>query len=182
LGDPVKLSLDGAPAIGPASAPLTLVEFSDFQCPYCILATPELHAILKAYPTQVRWIFKQFPLDIHSQAALAARAAVAAQKQAKFWEMHDALFAQKGRLSPEVIKGAAQQAGLDMARFDADMKADEVANAVTRDAADGERAGVMGTPTLFINGRRYNGPLTARALKPVIDSQLGIPTKAAATR
>src|ERR1017187_1905318 len=93
LENPVVIPIDGAPFVGPKDARVTIVEFSDFQCPYCAQAVVKLNAILKAYPNQVKLIFKQFPLDMHSQAALAAAAAVAAHRQGKFWPLHDALFA-----------------------------------------------------------------------------------------
>jgi protein-disulfide isomerase len=177
LEDPVPIATTGAPVIGPANAPVTLVEFSDFQCPYCVIATPELQAVLKAYPTQVKLIFKEFPLDRHSQAAAAAAAALAAHKQGKFWPLHDALFAQKGRLSHEIIVSLAGNIGLDMTRFNSDFNSAEIKKAVTKDVDDGENAGVDSTPTLFIDGQHYNGPLTMAALKPVLDAELKNPKK-----
>ena len=95
----MKLPVAGSPVTGPADAAITIVEFSDFQCPYCIQAVPEMEAMLKVFPTQVKLIFKQFPLEIHSDAYRAATAALAAQKQGKFWEMHYALFAHHDDLS-----------------------------------------------------------------------------------
>jgi len=175
LEDPVPIVTAGAPVIGPANAPVTLVEFSDFQCPYCVKATPELQAVLKAYPTQVKLIFKEFPLDRHSQAAVAAAAALAAHKQGKFWPLHDALFAQNGRLSHEIIVSLAGNIGLDMTRFNSDFNSAEIKKAVAKDVDDGENAGVDSTPTLFIDGQHYNGPLTMAALKPVLDAKLKTP-------
>lgn len=172
LEDPVEIPIAGAPVLGPQNAPVTLVEFSDFQCPYCVKAAAELHGVLQAYPTQVKLIFKQFPLDSHSQAAAGAAAALAAQKQGKFWALHDALFAQHGHLSPEIIGKLAADAGLDMKRFAADLNSPEVRKTVAKDEDDGERAGVEATPTLFINGQHYNGPLTLQALRPVLDGEL----------
>ena len=103
LDPPVNVPVSGSPVTGPGDAQITIVEFSDFQCPYCILAVPELEAMLKVYPKQVKLIFKQFPLEIHSDAYRAATAALAAQKQGKFWEMHYALFAHHDNLSLESI-------------------------------------------------------------------------------
>ena len=179
LSDAVKIPTDGSPVTGPANAPVKLVEFSDFQCPYCILATPQIQALLKAYNGQVSLTFKQFPLDMHSQAAAAALAAIAAQKQGKFWQMHDALFEQQGRLSPQIIMQIAGKIGLGLVRFKADMNSDEVKKTVARDLDDGEKAGVAGTPTLFVNGQRYNGAVKAASLKPIIDAELKLPAKAA---
>ncbi len=175
LGDAVKIPTDGSPVLGPADAKIKLVEFSDFQCPFCILAKPEIDAIMKAYPGQVSLTFKQFPLEEHSQAAMAAVAALAAQKQGKFWPMHDALFAQEGNLSPKVVLEIAGKIGLSVMRFEADLHSEDLQKAVQRDRLDGEHAGVMGTPALFLNGQLYNGPLKAGNLKPLIDEQLKSP-------
>ena len=172
LDDAVKIPVTGAPSTGPANAPVTIVEFSDFQCPYCVAAVPELDAVLKAYPKQVRLIFKQFPLEMHSQADLAATAAVASNLQGKFWAMHDALFAHHNDLSREAIDSAAKQTGLDMNRFEKDITSQQVRDTVVRDEQDGSSAGVQGTPTIFLNGQRYNGPIDLKYLKLVLDAEL----------
>ncbi len=172
LDDAVKIQVAGAPVTGPANAPITIVEFSDFQCPYCVAAVPELEALLKAYPKQARLIFKQFPLEIHSQADLAATAAVAANLQGKFWPMHDALFAHHNDLSREAIDDAAKQAGLDMNRFEKDISSQQVRDTVVRDEQDGTDAGVQGTPTIFLNGQRYNGPIDHEYLRLVLQAEL----------
>jgi protein-disulfide isomerase len=171
LDDPVAIPVAGAPSLGPPNAPITLVEFSDFQCPYCIAAVPHIRALMSAYPTQVKLIFKEYPLEIHSQAELAAYAALAAQKQGKFWAMHDAMFANRD-LSRESILTLAQKNGLDMKRFQADWASTDVRETVVRDVQDGDRAGVQGTPTIFVNGKRYNGPIVESSLKPVLDAEL----------
>jgi protein-disulfide isomerase len=182
LEDPVPIAVAGAPVLGPADAPITLVEFSDFQCPYCVKAVPELQAVMKAYPTQVKLIFKQFPLDSHSLAATAAVAAIAAHRQGKFWPLHDALFEQKGRLSHDTIVSLATRTGLDMKRFTADFGSAETRKAVTKDMDDGQEAGVDSTPTLFVDGQHYNGPITLAALKPVLDAELQKPKKTSASK
>jgi len=181
LEDPIAIPTAGAPVLGPKDAAITLVEFSDFQCPYCALATPQLQAVLKAYPTQVKLIFKQFPLDMHSQAAFAAAAAVAAHKQGKFWPMHDALFASHRDLSRPTILALASAIGLDVKRFEADMDSPEIRKAVARDLDDGSRIGVMSTPTLFIDGQHYNGPITLETLRPLLDAELKHPASASKT-
>jgi len=178
LEDPIEVPTAGAPMTGPADAPITVVEFSDFQCPYCYLATPELQAVLAAYPTQVKLIFKQFPLDIHSQAALAAAAAVAAQKQGKFWPMHDALFASHHDLRRPTILALASAIGLDIKRFEADLDSPEVRKAVEHDMDDGTNSGVMSTPTIFIDGQHYNGVIKLSVLKPLLDAELKHPASA----
>jgi len=177
LEDPVAIPVAGSPVTGPKDAPITLVEFSDFQCPYCGLATPQLRAVLKAYPTQVKLIFKQFPLDMHSQAALAAAAAISAHRQGKFWPMHDALFASRNDLSRPTILTLASAIGLDMKRFEADLDSPETKQAVAQDLEDGTRAGVMSTPTIFIDGQHYNGPITLATLTPLLDAELKHPAQ-----
>jgi protein-disulfide isomerase len=181
LGDVVKIPTDGAPVIGPANARVKLVEFSDFQCPFCILAKPQIDLALKAYPDDVSLTFKQFPLDTHSQAAVAAVAALAAQKQGKFWPMHDALFAQKGDLSQKAIMEIAGKIGLSLMTFNADLQSPELKKAMNRDEQDGLNAGVEGTPTLFMNGRRYNGAIKLDGLKLAIEQELKKQEKPAAT-
>jgi predicted DsbA family dithiol-disulfide isomerase len=181
LEDPVPVATAGAPEIGPKDAPITLVEFSDFQCPYCYLAAPQLKQVLKAYPTQIKLIFKEFPLEMHSQAAFAATAAVAAQMQGKFWEMHDALFAIHTDLSRQAVLALASAVGLDVKRFESDLDSPAVRRAITQDMEDGNQAGVMSTPTLFIDGQRYNGPIKLDSLKPILEAELKHPVKEAKT-
>ena len=182
LEPPVAIPVAGAPVRGATAAPVTLVEFSDFQCPFCIAATPQLEAVLKAYPGQVKLIFKQFPLDSHSQAALAAAAALSAHKQGKFWGMYDALFAQKGRLSRQGIVGLAGAVGLDVNRFQADLGSVEIKRAVDKDIADGEKISVDSTPTLFVDGQRFNGPVTLASLRPIVEAELKHPVQQPAAR
>lgn len=172
LDNPVSIPVAGAPTIGPQDAPVTIVEFSDFQCPYCVAAEPEIASLLKAYPHQVRFIFKEFPLEIHSQADLAAAAAIAAHQQGKFWVMHDAMFANHDDLSRKNILLLAKNNGLDLKKFEDDIDSTEVRETVVRDVQDGNRAGVEGTPTIFINGQRYNGPIVLATLKPILDAEL----------
>jgi protein-disulfide isomerase len=171
LDDPVSIPVAGSPAIGEGKAPITIVEFSDFQCPYCIAATPEIHALLKAYPQQVRLIFKEYPLETHSYAFTAATAALAAHKQGKFWAMHDAMFERRDLSKPSLIE-LANNAGLDVPRFEKDMESKEVRDAIAKDVADGDKANVEGTPTIFINGQRYNGAIQLQFLKPLIEAEL----------
>ena len=171
LEDPVQITTAGSPSIGPDKAPVTLIEFSDFQCPFCYKAAAELAAVVKAYPTQVRLVFREYPLESHSQAALAAAAAIAAHKQGKFWQLHDAMFAHRNELSKANITAFAAKAGLDMKRFEADWASKETAATVARDIQDGDRAGVDGTPTVYVNGKRYHGGYTPEAMKPVIEAE-----------
>ncbi len=172
LDDAIVIPTAGAPVMGPEKAKITLVEFSDFQCPYCAVAAPVLTAVLKAYPDQVKLIFKQYPLEIHEHAALAAAAALAAKQQNKFWEMHDAMFANRRNLTREQLSMLAKGIGLDMTKFQADLDSPATKKALEQDIHDGDDARVEGTPTVFINGQRYNGPLNAQALKMILDQQL----------
>jgi protein-disulfide isomerase len=173
LDKPVPIPTLGSPSMGPANARITLVEFSDFQCPYCSKAVAQINATLKAYPNDVRLIFKQYPLeDAHPAAAISAAAALAAHQQGKFWPMHDVMFANRPKLSRPSILAWAKEIGLDMTRFTADLDSEAIRKAVQRDKADGDKAGVEGTPTVFLNGQRYNGDLAPEKFKPVIDGEL----------
>jgi protein-disulfide isomerase len=168
----IPLPISGAPGKGPANARITLVEFSDFECPYCTKAVARLETILKAYPKDARLVYKQYPLSSHPHARAAAEASVAAQAQDKFWPMYDKLFANSTRLSDGAILGLAKEAGLDIARFQADWKSTKVKQVVDKDIEDGGKVSITGTPTIFINGKRYNGPLDMAVLKPVLDAEL----------
>lgn len=172
LEDPVAIPVDGAPVLGPKDARVTLVEFSDFQCPYCSIAVVKLNAILKAYPNDVKLIFKQYPLEIHSQAALAAAAALAAHRQGKFWALHDAMFADRTHLSRQTILAMAGKAGLDVKRFQQDWDSPAVKQALARDQADGDKIGVEATPTIYIDGQRFNGDLDLTAVRPIIEKEI----------
>jgi protein-disulfide isomerase len=177
LDDAVPINIAGSPVTGPADARITLVEFSDFQCPYCLKAVDLVHAVMRAYPTQVKLVFKQFPLDMHSQAALAANAALAAHHQGKFWEMHDAMFANHRNLARPTLLALAGGLKLDVKRFTADLDSPQTKHEVDRDIDDGDHAGVEGTPTFFINGQRYNGPLELEAIRPILNDELKKPAK-----
>jgi protein-disulfide isomerase len=172
LWDPVQIPIANAPSKGPDNAKITLVEFSDFQCPYCAKAITHLDAILKAYPNDVRLVFKQFPLDMHGQARLAAAAGLAAHAQGKFWPMHDRMYAGYRNLSRANLLAWAKELNLDMTKFTADLDSPATMATVTRDAADGEKIGVDATPTVFLNGKVYRGSLEPAAFRQVIDAEL----------
>lgn len=172
LLDPVAINTLGSPVKGPAGARVTIVEFSDFQCPFCVKAVGELEAVLKAYPNDVRLIYKQFPLDTHSQAELASRASLAAHAQGKFWALHDKMYANHRAINRAAILGWAKELGMAMDAFTAAMDSPAGAAAVRRDLADGYRAGVEATPTIFINGKKYQGALNAAVLGPLIANEL----------
>lgn len=172
LEDAVTLSTKGAPSRGPESAKITIVEFSDFQCPYCALAGPKALALAAKYPNDVKLVFKQFPLDFHSNAGIAAEASLAAHAQGKFWQLHDKMFANYRRLSKTSILQWAEESGLDMTAFKSDLESGKYRSVVEKETSEGLASGVMGTPTFFINGKRYNGPFEMDTLKPILDAEL----------
>jgi len=172
LSDPVKIATNGSPFQGPERAKITLVEFSDFQCPYCSRAIAEVENILRAYPKDIKLVFKQFPLEIHSEAQMAAEASLAANAQGKFWPMHDKLFANFRKLSRDNIFLWAKESGLDMEKFKVDLQSGKYRPVVEKDVKDGFDAGVQGTPTFFINGQRYNGLLDLASVKGILDAEL----------
>ncbi len=150
-----QVDITGSPFKGAADAPVVIVEYSDFQCPYCNRLQPTLKRVLEMYPGKVKLVFKNLPLiRIHKFAMNAALAAMAAKQQGKFWEFHDELFANYNRLNDEKIEEIARKVGLDMERFERDKKAPAVRNIINRDMQEAARNNVRGTPTLFINGRR----------------------------
>lgn len=169
---PVDLKVAGAPSRGPASARLTIVEFSDFQCPFCRSGAEALTEIAKAYPNDVRLVFKQFPLESHSEAAIAAEASLAAQAQGKFWEMHDRIFANPRALTEANFLAWAKELGMDVARFKNDLASHKYQNAVQAEVREGLDAGVQGTPTVFLNGRPHRGAVTVQDLRPAVESAL----------
>lgn len=163
----------GSPAKGgPVGAPITIIEFSDFQCPFCSRVNPSLAQAKEIYGDKVRFVFRQFPLNIHPQAPKAAEASLCANEQGKFWEMHDTLFADQQKLAVADLKASAAKLGLDSAKFDACLDGGAMAQIVSRDMADGMAAGVSGTPALFVNGRFINGAVPFEELARVINDEL----------
>ncbi len=145
----------GSSAIkGNKNAPVTIVEFSDFQCPYCARLQPTLNQVLKAYPKDVKLVFKDFPLSFHKQAKNAAKAARAAGEQGKYWEMHDLIFEKYSTVNEAMFKEFAGKLNLDMTRFNADYSSNKYDNLIQQDINLGRTAGVTGTPSLFLNGKR----------------------------
>jgi protein-disulfide isomerase len=142
---------------GNEKAPVTIVEFSDFQCPYCSKLQPTLKQVLDAYPDKVRLVFKDFPLSFHKQAMNAARASHAAGEQGKYWEMHDLVFENYNKLTEDMFKEFAEKLKLDITKFTADYKSNKYDNQIQQDMNLGKSIGVSGTPTLFLNGKRMSG-------------------------
>ena len=179
---PGTLDLSGSPSRGPADARVTLVEFSDFQCPFCARGRRTTEAVYKKYEGRVRWVFKHFPLDFHPDAPLAHRAAMAAGEQGKFWEMHDKIFESQRAMKRDDLIAMATALGLDIPRFTADLGSDKFTALMQRDMTEAVKVGVDGTPTLFINGRRLVGAKPEAELVAVIESELNPTTAAAYTR
>jgi protein-disulfide isomerase len=142
---------------GAEDAPVTLVEYGDYQCPYCGLAEVIIRELLDSFGDELRYVWRHLPLnDVHPNAQLAAEAAEAAGAQGKFWEMHDKLIGHQDELSPRDL-GRYEEIGLDMDRFREDLHRHEHAERVAEDVGTADASGVAGTPTFFINGKRHQG-------------------------
>ena len=166
------MKVGDAPAKGPASAPVTVVAFSDFQCPFCSRAVPTLKEIETAYNGKLRIAFKQLPLPFHDKAHLAAEAALAANEQGKFWEYHDKLFANQQALDRPSLEKYAQELGLDMGKFKKALDTGKFKDKVDAEAKEGAAVGATGTPTFFINGTKLVGAQPVETFKAAIDKEL----------
>ena len=161
------------PIIGNTKAPVTIVEYSDFQCPFCLRAAPTLKRLREAYGDKVRVVWKDFPLtQIHPQAFKAAEAGHCAADQGKFWEFHDKLFGNQQALQPEFLKQYAKDSGMDASKFDSCLDSSKYAERVRDSVAAGARLGVSSTPTVFVNGRMLEGAQPYEAFAAVIDEEL----------
>ena len=171
----VPVEVGSAPVRGNPKAPVTVVEFSDFQCPYCVRARPTVNRVREAYGDRVRWVFRHFPLDFHAQAEKAGEAAACAGEQGKFWEMHDHLWANTAKLQVADLKAHAATLGLDAARFGQCLDSGRHAGLVEADLEAGQGYGVSGTPAFFVNGRPLVGAQPFDAFAQVIDDELQRP-------
>ena len=176
---PVEVETAGAPARGPADAPVTIVAFSDFECPFCARVVPTLDRLAEAYGDRVRVVFKHFPLPMHPDAVAAHRAAAAAHAQGRFWAMHDRIFAAQSRLDPASLREHAEAIGLDLDRYDTDLASSEVRVKVEADLAQGRAAGVRGTPTFVVNGETVSGALPFETFRAHVDRALAAESQAA---
>ena len=183
---PVKMMLEpprqlvkasDSPTKGPTSAPIEMIEFSDFQCPYCLRANPIVNQVLSTYGDRIHFVYRNYPLPNHPNARPAAEAAQCANEQGKFWPYHDRLFANPAQLGDADLKQSASQLGLDSAKFNACFDAHKYKAVVDADIQAGDDAGVSGTPAFFINGRALTGAQPYEEFKRVIDEELELKKK-----
>ena len=173
--EPMRMPVasEGFPSKGPDHAPVTIVEFSDFQCPYCMVFLTALEQVETTYGDQVRFVFRQFPLtSVHPEAVGAAQASLCADEQGEFWEMHDAMFADQRALQIDQLKVTARDLGLDGEDFDECMDLGRYSEAVMADLAAGQAVGVRGTPMIFINGRALSGAKPFEEIAEIIEDEL----------
>lgn len=161
------------PFFGPENAEVTIVEYSDFQCPYCTRVVPTINQIKEKYGDRVKIVFKDFPLSSHPYAQKAAEAAQCAHEQGRFWEYHDTLFANQGSLGIASLKQYASGLGLDTEQFNSCLNSGKYAAEVQEDFSDGRAAGVSGTPTFFINGKKLVGAQPFSVFESAILDELG---------
>lgn len=171
---PIEVSVDDDPAFGPEDAPVTIVEFSDFECPFCARFRSEtFDALAEQYDGQIRFVYRDFPLSsIHPDAQKAAEAAECADDQGMFWEMHDVIFANQSNMGVAALSGFAEDLELDMSDFDECLNNGKYADEVLADLQEGQTYGVTGTPTFFINGVRLVGAQPLSAFQAIIDQEL----------
>ena len=172
LDQPREIVKGEGPALGPANAPIELVEFSDFQCPYCRRAAPIVKQVIEAYGAQLHFVYRHYPLSQHENARPAAEAAACADEQGKFWAFHDRLFADPARTSDPRLRQTAKELELDTTRFNACVDSHQFRAKVETDMKAGNAAGVMGTPAFFVNGRPLLGDPSLEQFKRLIDDEL----------
>ncbi len=168
----IDVSVDDDPSVGPADAPVTIIQFAEYQCPYCGRARESLDEVEKNYPGKVRFVFRDFPLGFHDRAIPAAVAANCAEKQGKYWEVHDALMSNQRALEEADLERVAREAKLDVEKWQACRQDPTMEAEIRKDMEDGQKAGVSGTPAFFINGVFLNGAQPYERFKAVIDREL----------
>jgi protein-disulfide isomerase len=156
---------------GSAGAPVTVVEYGDYECPYCRGAARDVHLLLDLHPQTVRFVFRNFPIpQLHPHAEQAAEAAEAAAAQGKFWEMYELLLQPSSRLDVDSLVGYAEQVGLDIARFSSDLASHAYAARIERDVQEGVRNGVNATPKFYVNGERIDGKVPLEGLTDAVNA------------
>jgi formate-nitrite transporter family protein len=160
--------------LGPSDAPVTVLEYGDYQCPYCRAGARDVHQMLGRYPDLVRFVFRNFPIpQLHPQAEQAAEAAEAAAAQGKFWEMYELLLQPASRLDFDSLLGYAEHIGLDIGRFHAEVSGNVYVARIERDVGEGFRNGVNATPKFYVDGERIDGKLPLEGLEDAIRSAVG---------
>jgi protein-disulfide isomerase len=167
-----QVEVGNAPRLGPQNAPVQIIEFADYECPYCQKVNDDLARIREQFGSQVSLVYKDFPLPMHPLAARAAEAAHCAGVQGKFWEFHDSLFQSK-RLQMSDLKQQARTLKLDPVRFDQCLESGEQAAPVKKDSQEGLRLGLQGTPSFFINGHFMSGAIGYPKLRETVLQELG---------
>ncbi len=166
-----NISVEGSPFLGPENAPITIAVFDDYECPYCAKMEAVFSQLLAKYPKDVKLVIKQYPLRNHPTARQSALAALAANKQGKFWEFHSQLFANHDALSPQKLDEIARSFDLDMTKFKEDLMSQDVVSLIVRDVREGQKIGIGGTPTIFLNGKQIKDR-TFRAMDKLIEREL----------
>ena len=167
-----RVGVEGSPMLGPADAWVTVVEFGDFQCPYCARSAPTVHQLAETWPDDVRVVFKNLPLPQHSRALPAAIAAACADEQGRFWDMYDALYADQSKLSDADLAQTAQGLGLDVGPWTACLSAGAAEGRVQVDADLAKQIGVPATPCFYVNGRQVRGAQPFDTFRPVVEDEL----------
>ncbi|MGI4720923.1 MAG: DsbA family protein [Janthinobacterium lividum] len=164
--------VEGDHVRGKPGADITIIEYGDFQCPYCARAYPTLAELQQRYGDRIAVVYRHLPLGMHPFAETAAEAAEAAGAQGKFWEMHDRLFEHQAQMAPAQLPLLAQELKLDAARFDEDLATRRHRERIRAQAEEGKAAGARGTPSFFINGERYHGDSDRESLTAAIEKYL----------
>ncbi len=174
--DPPRQVVETAdrPSKGPENAPITMIEFSDFECPFCLTAFPTIQQVLSTYGDRIHFVYRHYPLANHPRARPAAEASACADEQGKFWAFHDRLFTNQQRLGDEDLKQHAAAVGLDAAQFNACYDSRKYTAEVDADIRAGDEAGVSGTPAFYINGRMLSGAQPFEAFQRIIDEELAL--------
>lgn len=170
--NPIKVDIAGSPVKGKDTAKVTIVEFSDFECPFCSRGKKSMDDVLKAYPNDVKVVFKNLPLPFHKNAKPAALAALAAGKQGKFWEMHDKLFDNQKELSDAFYEKTAKELGLNVDTFKKDLADKALSDKIEADSKEAEKAGISGTPGFLVNGVLVSGAYPLEHFQKIIDRWL----------
>lgn len=169
----IDFAAPDSPYQGEKNAPIIFAEFSDFQCSFCKKSQEVVNRVMSEYKGKVKRVFKNNPLPFHQDAMLAHQAAMAAHEQGKFWEMMNKIFGNQQNIKENDLLKYAKEVGLNMKKFERDWKSDKIKDKISRDMAEAQKAGVTGTPTFFINGRKHVGAAPFEIFKSIIDEELG---------